>query len=222
MSLLYWGTQTGTQCSRHGLTRITSLNLLVTLFIMQLWCCWPSLNKDTLLACGNLTVYQDNQILLCRAASQSVGTQPVLVRGVMPPKVQDFTFTLDKIHEVAVSPSLQLVLLNSSRVLQCTHHFSMFAVVYNRLRKHSIPLSKLLLKIIDHPDPSTDPWRARYSSAAGLCTSHYKALSPEVQLVFHITHLSSSYHPSLVMETLESASQVILKWGYTAWVEKSI
>ena len=49
-------------------------------------------HKDTLLACVQLGVHQNPQILLCKVAFQLGGLQLVLVHGAVPSQMQDFAF----------------------------------------------------------------------------------------------------------------------------------
>lgn len=43
-------------------------------------------------------IHQDPQVLFSKAAFQSVSLQYVLVYGVVPPQVQDFSFLLVELH----------------------------------------------------------------------------------------------------------------------------
>lgn len=88
MSFLYREAQTWTQHSRYGLTsakqqrRITSLNLLAPLLMqntIDLLCC-----KDAFLAYVQLVVHPGPQVLFCKAASQMVGPQCILVHVAVP------------------------------------------------------------------------------------------------------------------------------------------
>lgn len=68
--------------------RLTSLNLLATLYYAA-WDAVGSLcHKGTLLACGHL-VPQDPQVIFCKAALQLASPQHVLVQGLIPPQGQD-------------------------------------------------------------------------------------------------------------------------------------
>lgn len=59
----------------------------------------------------SLAVQQDPQLLLCRAAFQQVGPQPVpfLLCGAVPPQIQDPTFAFVELNSVPLCTPLQLV-----------------------------------------------------------------------------------------------------------------
>lgn len=68
-------------------------------------------------------VRQDPQVLFCKAAFQLGG--PQLVPGVVPSQVQGLALHLVELHEVHISPFLQLVEvpLGSSRTLWLTDDY---------------------------------------------------------------------------------------------------
>lgn len=46
----------------------------------------------------------DPTVLLCKAVFQLVGTQPILVYGVLPWQMQGFPFLCIEFHEIPVNP----------------------------------------------------------------------------------------------------------------------
>lgn len=60
-----------------------------------------------MLAHVQLLVHQDPHALYCRAASQSAGTQPILVRGLTSSQVQEFALALVKLHKIHAGTVLQ-------------------------------------------------------------------------------------------------------------------
>ena len=71
-----------------------------------------------LLAHSQLGVHQDPKPL-CRAAFQLVGSQPVLVPGVIPTQMQDFAFSLVELREIPLILIIQSVKvpLNGNTIL---------------------------------------------------------------------------------------------------------
>jgi len=69
--------------------------------------------------------------LFHRTTVQQVSLEPVLVRGIVPPQVQDPTLSLVELHQVPLCPTLQRVQvsLDGSTVFQCIHHSSQFCVI---------------------------------------------------------------------------------------------
>ena len=67
--------------------------------------------------------------------------KPVLLHGVMPPRVQDHILAL---HDVPLRPTLQpvQVLLNGSTALWCTSHSSQFCVI-SKLDGDTVPQADL-------------------------------------------------------------------------------
>ena len=62
--------------------------------------------------------------------SSWVGPQHILVHGVVPPQVQDLALAFVELHEVPVSPFLQLVevTLHGSTTLWCISDSSQFVI----------------------------------------------------------------------------------------------
>jgi len=56
----------------------------------------------------NLLSQQDPHLLLCRPAFQAVSLQSIFVPGVISPQIQGFTFLLDELHKVPVTPLFSL------------------------------------------------------------------------------------------------------------------
>jgi len=70
-------------------------------------------SKGTLQAHGQFAAHQDPQVHCCQTAFQQGGPLHVLVPGVVPPQVQDFTLQLFEFRKVAVSSLMKI--LNSIR-----------------------------------------------------------------------------------------------------------
>lgn len=180
-------------------------------------------NKGTLLANDKLTAHWDSPVLLCRAAFPSVGPQPTDPRclGLSLLKYRTLHSLLPNFMRLlsarfsSLPKSFWIAALPSS-ILSASPNLVLST---NLLRMHSIPLLRLLMKTIDDRDPNADHWKDSYSSPAGLCTSDYNSLSPAVQLVLHINHLSSSYVTNLVMRPLRTVTKVLLKRGHTMWIQ---
>ena len=71
-------------------------------------------------------VHQDFQVLFWRAAFHLVGSQCVLMHGVVPTQEQDIALAFVELHEVLVSSFLQPVKVPLSTPLRCIIHFSRF------------------------------------------------------------------------------------------------
>lgn len=56
-----------------------------------------------------MSVYWDIQVLFCKTAFQTGVPLQVLVPGLVPPQVQDFSLALVELHEVPTDPLLQPV-----------------------------------------------------------------------------------------------------------------
>lgn len=103
-------------------------HVLAALFLMQTLglLCW----KGTLLAYRQLAV-QDPKVHLCRAAFQPVGPRYVLVHGVVPPQMHDFSLPLVEPNEIPCCPILQPVLvpLNGSTTIWCMSYSFQFCIL---------------------------------------------------------------------------------------------
>ncbi|KAK4810954.1 hypothetical protein QYF61_013362, partial [Mycteria americana] len=84
----------------------------------------------------------------------------VLVHGVIPPLVQDLALPLVELHEIPVSPILQLVKvpLDGSMTLWRISCSSQFGVICKWLGVHSAPSSRSLMKMSNRTGSSIDPW----------------------------------------------------------------
>jgi len=78
-------------------------------------------SQGTLLAHGQLVTHQYSQVPLHRAALQQLHSKPVLVRGVVPPQVQDPALALVElvylyetyIHREIFSTAFELLVIHS-------------------------------------------------------------------------------------------------------------
>ncbi|PKU44305.1 hypothetical protein llap_5392 [Limosa lapponica baueri] len=88
-------------------------------------------HKGTVLAHGHPVIHQDSQVFLLRAAPQQVSSQPVLVKGVIPPQVQHPTLAFIEVHQVPLCPTLQpvQVSLDGGTAFWCVSHPSQFCVI---------------------------------------------------------------------------------------------
>ncbi|KAF4794877.1 hypothetical protein TURU_097864 [Turdus rufiventris] len=97
-----------TRAEQRG--RIMSLDLLAMLFLMLPRIPMAFLATRALLAHGQLVLYQDIQVFLCRATYfQQNNPQPVLVHGAILFQVQNSAFTFVEFQMLLVCPSLQAV-----------------------------------------------------------------------------------------------------------------
>ena len=128
----------GTVISPGYKRRFISLDLPVTSCLPNaaLEAGWLPLPQGyVLLAHGQLGVDQEPPILVCKAASQPVHPQPLLVRGVIPPSsLQDLhcpSIALSPRHRTPVGSFLQPaeVLLNGSTTMWCIKHSSQFYII---------------------------------------------------------------------------------------------
>lgn len=80
------------------------------------------------LACVQFYVHQDPQGLLCHAAFQPVGPQPL--PAAISPQQPDFAFAFVELHEVAVSLFLQPdeISWNGSTTIWCNNDSSQFCL----------------------------------------------------------------------------------------------
>ena len=94
--------------------------------------------KGVLLARIQLDVHQNPQMLFCKAAFQSGGSQCILVPGVVPAQVQDFAFLLAELCDCPVNAFLQLVKvpLDGSMTFWSVNRSTWFVSSANLLRVH--------------------------------------------------------------------------------------
>jgi len=108
----------------------------------------------TLLAHVQLAVNQHSQVHLRWAAFQPLLPKPEALHGVVVTQVQDPALGLVEPHTVGLSPSIQSVQI-SLQSLPTLKQPSLVSSA-NLLRDHSIPSSRLLIKML-RPDPELSP-----------------------------------------------------------------
>ena len=133
----------------------TSFNLLATLLLPQ-----PGIPLVFFVArvyywfMFQRGVHQELQLLFCKVAFQLTGPQNILLLRVAPTKVQDFT----ELHEFLINPFFLLrplwIATWPSRV-SATSPSSVSSA--DLLKVHSVPSSKLLMKMLNRTGPSIDP-----------------------------------------------------------------
>ncbi|KAK4832903.1 hypothetical protein QYF61_026546 [Mycteria americana] len=117
MSFLYWGPQTQMQYPRWGLTRveqrgrITSLDLLVTLLLMQprIQLAFWAASAHCRVLLSFLSTNTPKSFSSGRAALNPFSAQPVFVLGIVPTHVQDLALGPVELHEVHTCPPLKPV-----------------------------------------------------------------------------------------------------------------
>lgn len=123
-SFFYWGAQNQTQYSRYGFIsaeqkgRITSLNLLATLLLIQ-----PMLPRPFFSAKAHCWLMFDFSLVPPKSLSAELLPRKfVLLQGAIPSQEQALALTFVDLHEVPVSPFLQsvLVLLTNNPDIQHT------------------------------------------------------------------------------------------------------
>jgi len=73
--------------------------------------------ERTLPGHAELLINQHPQVLLLRAALNSLSVQPVFVLGIAPTHVQDLALGLAELHEVRVGPPLKPVNVPLYRII---------------------------------------------------------------------------------------------------------
>ncbi|KAK4831337.1 hypothetical protein QYF61_017468 [Mycteria americana] len=118
MSFLCWGPQSGMQYSvgwglmRAGYRgRITSLDLLVTLLLMQprIWLAFWAASAHCWLMLSFSSTNTPKSFSSGRAALNPFSAQPVFVLGIAPTHVQDLALGPVELHEVRTGPPLKPV-----------------------------------------------------------------------------------------------------------------
>jgi len=111
--------------------RITSLDLLATLFFYAPQDIIGLGHKDTLLAHDQTVIHQDPQVLLCRTPLQQVIPSLALMHVVILPSCKNSTLAIIKPHHVPPCPTLQSVqiLLNDSTAFWCVSQSSQLCII---------------------------------------------------------------------------------------------
>ncbi|KAK4806786.1 hypothetical protein QYF61_005582 [Mycteria americana] len=149
-------------------------------------------NTGTLLAHVQPGVHQDPQVLFCQAAFQLGGPQHVLVPGVVPLQGQDFALPLVELHEVPVSPFLQLVEvpLDDSMTLWHISYSSHFCVTSKLAEGTLCPIIQIINEEVKHYWPQYRP--LGYTSSdlppTALCATDHHPLGPAIQPIFNPPH----------------------------------
>lgn len=130
-------------------------------------------HQGTLLACFPFGVHQDTQILFCKALFQLASPQHILVHGLVPPQVQDFSILLAELDDVPFSPFLQpSEVPPGSRTSSCVSATPpSFLSSANLLRVRSAPSSNSLMEMLKNIGPSIDPRVCCQSPASNSCLS---------------------------------------------------
>lgn len=134
----------------------TSLSLLATLKrspgYRWLWPQWHMAGSRTV-------VHQDPQVLLCRADSQEVSPQPVLVHGAVPSQMLNPALAFVEFQKVPLCPSLQPVqiLLDGSTALQGIGYSSQFCIISKLAEQALCPFIQVIHELVN-TGPSIDSW----------------------------------------------------------------
>lgn len=90
------------------------------------------------LAHSQLVVYDDPQVIFCKASFQLFDLQPILLNRVIPPLVQDFV----ELRKIPTCPPLQAVAVLDGSTSGLSTTPPNYVLSINLLRIHSVPLSK--------------------------------------------------------------------------------
>lgn len=115
------------------------------------------------------------QVFFCRAAFQLVGPQPLLVRGVINPKVQDSVFPFSELV-TPVATFFQTVKVLSNTILQCSYRIALH-YIWTRLQGLIYPPHPSLTwstKKIDPEDTLAFAKHAFETTLSFVCPSAFK------------------------------------------------
>ena len=160
MSLLYWWAQNWTQHSRC-VSPVPSRGErppLSNCWQHSSYCSpgdhWLSLLQEYV-AHGQFVVHLDPQVIFCKAAFQTVGTQHILVHGVII-----WTGWTSWGSCVPISPACQSPCGWEHNLLVLSGTPPCFVSSEDLLRVHSGPSSRSLMKMLSSIDPSVCSWDA--------------------------------------------------------------
>lgn len=144
-------------------------------------------HEGILLAHVQCDVHQDPQGLLCKAAFQLVGPQPVLMPAVILAQEQEFVFSFVELHEIPVSLFLQSidVLVNCSTAIWCINPSNKFCIICNLSESALYPI----IQAINITGPSINPWGMSLAFGCIKCCSSVSFES--TMLSSYLAHASS-------------------------------